>query len=159
MENEETKVKVIQHMKDHYNATIATSRENKPHASTVSYVNDGLTIYFGTGEKSLKTEDIRTNPEVALTIYKDYSDLLETKGLEYTGKAEIVEDSTETQRAIDLLMAKFPSYKSIMSEEVLAMFPSHKAVESGKLGVVIIKVTPKWIRYADAREGYETLSF
>ena len=154
----ETKEKVIQYMKDHYNATLATCQENKPHAATVSYVNDDLTIYFAAGVNSMKVKDIRVNPDVALTIYKDYSDLLETKGLEYVGKAEIVEDPAEAQRIIELLIGKFPSYKSVISEQVLAMFPSHKK-ESGKPEMVIVKVTPSWIRYADTKAGYETLSF
>ena len=160
MSSEETKEKIVQYMKEHYNATLATCRENKPHAATVSYVNEDLTIYFITGEESTKANDIRANPDVALTIYKDYSDLLETKGLEYAGKAEIIKDPTEVQHVIELLRDKFPNYKALMSEEVLAMFPGYKkAREAGKLGFVVVKVTPKWIRYLDAKTGFETLSF
>jgi len=153
----ETKEKVIQYLKEHYNATLATCWENKPHAATVSYVSDDLAIYFASGANSMKVKDMRVNSDVALTIYKDYSDLLETKGLEYVGKAEIVEDPAETQRIIELLIGKFPSHKSVISEQVLAMFPSYKK-ELGKPEMVIVKVTPNWIRYADAKAGFETLS-
>jgi len=106
----------------------------------------------------MKVKDIGVNPDVALTVYKDYSDLLETRGLEYAGKAEVIETPAETRRIIELLMDKFPSYRSIITEQVLSMFPSYKK-EPGKSEFVIIKVTPKWIRYSDAKTGFETLSF
>jgi len=154
----QTEEKIIQYLEEHYNATIATCSQNKPYAATVSYVNQGLTIYFATGVNSMKVRDIQANPDVALTIYKDYSDLLETKGLEYIGKAEVMKDPTGTQRIIKLLIAKFPSYKSIINEKMLAMFPSHKR-ESQEPEFVIIAVNPEWVRYADAKTGFETLSF
>lgn len=53
--------------------TIATLRENGfPRATTVSYVNDGLTIYFGTSEDAQKTKDIDRDNRVSITINREY---------------------------------------------------------------------------------------
>ena len=45
--------------------TIATIRnDGYPQATTVSYVNDGLTIYFGTTSDSQKARNIAANNKV-----------------------------------------------------------------------------------------------
>jgi len=54
--------------------TIATVREDGyPQATTVSYVNDGLTIYFGCAAASQKAGNIARNPKVALTVNLPYT--------------------------------------------------------------------------------------
>ncbi|MDY6796366.1 MAG: pyridoxamine 5'-phosphate oxidase family protein [Actinomycetota bacterium] len=153
----QTEEKIIQYLEEHYNATIATCSQNKPHAATVSYISQGLTIYFAAKANSMKVRDILANPDVALTVYKDYSDLLETKGLEYIGRAEVIRDPTVTQRIIELLMAKFPGYKTIIDENMLDMFPSNRR-GSQEPEFLIIMVNPEWVRYVDAKTGFETLS-
>jgi hypothetical protein len=39
-----------------------------PQATTVSYVSDGLTIYFGCGEASQKARNLARNTKVSLTV-------------------------------------------------------------------------------------------
>src|SRR3974390_1095064 len=49
--------------------TIATVREDGyPQATTVSYVNDGLTIYFGCAAQSQKAKNIGHSAKVSLTV-------------------------------------------------------------------------------------------
>ena len=49
--------------------TIATMRpDGYPQATTVSYVNDGMNIYFGTGVDSQKARNIAGCDKVSLTI-------------------------------------------------------------------------------------------
>jgi nitroimidazol reductase NimA-like FMN-containing flavoprotein (pyridoxamine 5'-phosphate oxidase superfamily) len=48
--------------------TIATVREDGyPQATTVSYVNDGLTIYFGCAAQSQKAKNIGQSAKISIT--------------------------------------------------------------------------------------------
>jgi nitroimidazol reductase NimA-like FMN-containing flavoprotein (pyridoxamine 5'-phosphate oxidase superfamily) len=54
--------------------TIATIREDGyPQATTVSYVNDGFTIYFGRAAKSQNAINIARSDKVSLTVNLPYS--------------------------------------------------------------------------------------
>lgn len=54
--------------------TIATVREDGyPQATTVSYVNDGLTIYFGCAAESQKAKNIARSEKVSLTVNLPYA--------------------------------------------------------------------------------------
>jgi hypothetical protein len=56
--------------------TIATVREDGyPQATTVSYVNDGLTIYFGCAAQSQKAKNIGYSAKVSLTVNQPYAKL------------------------------------------------------------------------------------
>ncbi|MET0530710.1 MAG: pyridoxamine 5'-phosphate oxidase family protein [Microvirga sp.] len=54
---------------------IATIRQDGyPQATTVSFANDGLDIYFGCSEDSQKARNISRNGKVSLTINLPYAD-------------------------------------------------------------------------------------
>jgi general stress protein 26 len=54
--------------------TIATVREDGyPQATTVSYVNKGLTIYFGCAAQSQKASNIGHSAKVSLTVNLPYA--------------------------------------------------------------------------------------
>jgi nitroimidazol reductase NimA-like FMN-containing flavoprotein (pyridoxamine 5'-phosphate oxidase superfamily) len=70
--------------------TIATVREDGyPQATTVSYVNDGLTIYFGCAAESQKAKNIARNPKISLTVNLPYASWDEIRGLSVGGKAAL----------------------------------------------------------------------
>ena len=49
--------------------TIATLREDQfPQATTVSYANDGLDIYFGCSTRSQKAQNIARHNKISLTV-------------------------------------------------------------------------------------------
>ena len=53
--------------------TIATIRpDGYPQATTISYVSDGLTIYFGCAAESQKAQNIAYNNKVSLTVTLPY---------------------------------------------------------------------------------------
>lgn len=67
---------------------IATVREDGyPQATTVSYVHDELTIYFGCGVSSQKAINIARNSKVSLAINLPYSNWNEIRGLSLAGRA------------------------------------------------------------------------
>lgn len=123
--------------------TVATVRDDGfPQATTVSYVNDGLTIYFGTTTESQKAHNIASNNKVSLTINRPYANWDEIEGVSISGRAEIVEDSAEQEKFGALLFAKFPQTKDYippdMPPEALAIF----------------RIEPQFISLLDYRQGF-----
>jgi nitroimidazol reductase NimA-like FMN-containing flavoprotein (pyridoxamine 5'-phosphate oxidase superfamily) len=73
--------------------TIATVREDGcPRATTMSYVSDGLTIYFGCAAASQKAKNFARNPKVSLTVNLTYTSWDEIRGVSVGAKAAAVVD-------------------------------------------------------------------
>ena len=76
------KQEIVAILEEANDLTIATVREDGyPQATTVSYVNDGLTIYFGCAAGSQKAKNIALNPKVSLTVNLPYAGWDEIRGL------------------------------------------------------------------------------
>lgn len=96
--------------------TLATLRpDGYPQATTISYVNDGLTLYAGIGLDSQKAHNIRQNNKVSLTITPPYSDWNQITGLSMAATAAIVGDAAQAQHASDLMLLRFPQLRQLMS--------------------------------------------
>ena len=82
MISEKDREQIISIIDDVDDLTIATMREDGyPQATTMSYVNDGLTIYFGTAEDSQKARNIARANKVSVTINRPYDNWDEIEGL------------------------------------------------------------------------------
>ena len=80
---------IISVLEDANDMTIATVREDGyPQATTVSYANDGLKIYFGCAAGSQKAKNIARNSKVSLTVNLPYTSWKEIRGLSIGGRAE-----------------------------------------------------------------------
>ncbi len=89
--------------------TIATLRaDGFPQATTVSYFNDGETIYFATSPDAQKAENIAHNDRVSVTINRPYKNWNEIEGLSIGAKARRLTDPEDFQKASELLLKKFP---------------------------------------------------
>ena len=89
--------------------TIATVREDGyPQATTVSFVNDGATIYFGTWSKSQKAQNIARCDKVSATVDLPYADWGEIRGVSLGGRAKLVTDAAELAKVGQLMLQKFP---------------------------------------------------
>lgn len=89
--------------------TIATLRaDGFPQATTVSYFNDGDTIYFATSPDAQKAQNIAHDDRVSATINRPYEDWNEIEGLSIGAKARRLTDPDDLQKAGDLLLKKFP---------------------------------------------------
>jgi len=139
--DETTRNQIISIIDDVDDMTIATVREDGyPQATTVSYVNDGLTIYFGTSADSQKARNIARSNKVSLTINRGYRSWSEIEGLSLAGVATLVTNPAEQQKVGELLFKKFPQipeYAS-MDEENVALF----------------RVDPKVISLLDYKKGF-----
>ena len=121
--------------------TIATVREDGfPQTTTVSYVSDGTTIYFGCDPNSQKARNIKQNAKVSLTVDLDYTDWNRIKGLSMGATAEQVTDADEMELMADLMLKKFPQ---------VAEFVSDKLDE-----LAVFRITPKVVSVLDYSKGF-----
>lgn len=129
-------------LQDANDMTIATiRRDGYPHATTVSYANEGLRIYFGCARDSQKAQNLAYNNKISLTINLPYKDWSEIRGLSLGGKAERIEDPDEMERVGQILLQKFP--------EGVAEYASE-----GLKDVAIFQIMPEVISLLDYRRGF-----
>ncbi len=105
--------------------TIATQRpDGFPQATTVSYVNDGTTIYFGTTDDAQKARNIDRDNKVSATINRPYSTWEDIVGLSLGGHAHRVTNKDEFDRIGALMMKKFPQIQNYegFSDTPLSIF-------------------------------------
>jgi general stress protein 26 len=121
--------------------TVATLREDGwPQATTVTYVNDGLTLYFGTFSQAQKVANIRRCDKVSATIDHDEPDWNAIRALSLAGHAEILRDAAEIGKVQGLMVAKFPQ---------LADMPEPDAGE-----MVFVKIVPVVFSVLDYTRGF-----
>jgi general stress protein 26 len=121
--------------------TIATVREDGyPQATTVSYVNDGLTIYFGCAANSQKAKNLSRSSKVSLTVNLPYTSWKDIRGLSIGAKAEAVTDAEEVDIASRLMFAKFPQIARYAPAELD--------------DIVLYRVTPEVVSVLDYRKGF-----
>ena len=105
------KSKILEQLNQHWLMTTATNRpDGWPQATTVGYVNDGLTIYFLFSPQSQKAANLARDNRVWLTIDHDVPDPMAIAGLSMAAQAHPVTDPTEVARAMSLLGARYPEY-------------------------------------------------
>ena len=135
------KQEIVSILNEANDLTIATVREDGyPQATTVSNVNDGLTIYFGCVAESQKAKNIACNAKVSLTVNLPYTSWDEIRGLSIGGKAEPVTDPREMDRMGQLMFQKFPQiarYTPTDMEELM-----------------VFRITPEIISVLDYRKGF-----
>ena len=89
--------------------TVATTRpDGAPQATVVSFVHDGLTVYFACSAKSQKAANISHEPRVSLTMTIPYKNWLEIEGLSIAATATEVEDANEISSIGKLIVIGFP---------------------------------------------------
>jgi hypothetical protein len=76
--------------------TLVTSKDDIPRGTPIEYFSDGLTLYFSP-DSGTKTENLKVNPNVGVTIYNNVSpdwenDWQTILGIQITGKGELLEE-------------------------------------------------------------------
>ena len=105
----ENKRKYVDYLSSHNLLSFATADESgNPFVRSVEYANDGPDIYFITDAKSKKIKHIKTNSSVAYTVDEDIADWSQIQGIQMQGKAIIIENKEEKEKARAMLMSKFP---------------------------------------------------
>jgi nitroimidazol reductase NimA-like FMN-containing flavoprotein (pyridoxamine 5'-phosphate oxidase superfamily) len=138
-----TRNQIISIIDDIDDMTIATVREDGyPQATTVSYVNDGLAIYFGTAADSQKARNIAQSNKVSLTVNRSYGNWSEIEGLSIAGVATLVTDPAEQQKVAGLLFEKFPQIADYVPED------------TDPEELVLFRIDPKVISLLDYSKGF-----
>jgi nitroimidazol reductase NimA-like FMN-containing flavoprotein (pyridoxamine 5'-phosphate oxidase superfamily) len=135
------KRQIVDLLNQHRIMTIATNRpDGWPHATTVSYTNDGLVIYCLVARDSQKYVNIKRDPRVALAIAKDYPQPLQIKGLSIAARAVEVGDQGEIDHAAEVLLARYPEYKVKPRPDPAA--------------VPMLRLTPEFVSILDYSKGF-----
>jgi nitroimidazol reductase NimA-like FMN-containing flavoprotein (pyridoxamine 5'-phosphate oxidase superfamily) len=123
--------------------TVATLRpDGWPQATTVGYVNEGLTLYFLCGLESQKAKNIARDDRISLTIDHDTPDLMGITGLSMAARAQAVTDRAEAEKVLRMLPSKYPD-----APPVPMKMPTPDEVR-------LIRVTPVVISILDYSKGF-----
>ena len=114
MSNDEVTKKISDYLAAHPYMTLATvSDDGSPVAHTLGYASEGTTVYFMTDKNTRKAKNISTNPSVAYTVDKDYTDLGKIQGVQMKGTAEPVTDGAVIGKVMGIMTEKFPQLKEM----------------------------------------------
>jgi len=139
----EIRKKILSLLDQHRIMTIATLRpDGWPQATTVGYVNEGLTLYFLCGLESQKAKNLARDDRVSLTIDHDTPELMAITGLSMAAHAQAVVDRAEAAKVLRMMPLKYP-------ENVSLPMPMPTPEE-----VRIFRVTPQVISVIDYSKGF-----
>ena len=102
--------------------TIATVRpDGAPQATIVSFVHDGLMIYFACGAQSQKAANIAAEPRVSIAMSPAYDSWWSIEGLSMAAVAEEVSVAGEIANVSRMMNERFPQIKDIEMPETAAV--------------------------------------
>jgi nitroimidazol reductase NimA-like FMN-containing flavoprotein (pyridoxamine 5'-phosphate oxidase superfamily) len=141
--NEDIKKKILTLLDHHRIMTVATLRpDGWPQATTVGYVNEGLTLYFLCGLDSQKAANLARDDRLSLTIDHDTPDVMAITGLSMAAHAQAVSDRDEADKVLRMLPLKYPEQTTLPGP-----MPTRDEVR-------IFRVTPAVISVLDYSKGF-----
>ncbi|MGD9669832.1 MAG: pyridoxamine 5'-phosphate oxidase family protein [Hyphomicrobiaceae bacterium] len=141
--DKEIEKRILELLDDHRIMTVATLRpDGWPQATTVGYVNEGLTLYFLCGRDSQKAANLARDDRISLTIDHDTPQIMEISGLSMAARAHLVTDRSEAERVLAMLPTKYPEQSSLPGPM------------PGVDDVRIFRVAPKVISVLDYTKGF-----
>jgi nitroimidazol reductase NimA-like FMN-containing flavoprotein (pyridoxamine 5'-phosphate oxidase superfamily) len=127
----------------HRTMRIATLRpDGWPQVTTVGYANEGLAIYFLCGPDSQKASNLARDDRVSLAIDDDPAQVVDITGLSMAARATEVTDPAEAEKAIRLLLSRYPYQKGVYPQ-------TSKASE-----VRVFRLRPTVISVLDYSKGF-----
>jgi nitroimidazol reductase NimA-like FMN-containing flavoprotein (pyridoxamine 5'-phosphate oxidase superfamily) len=107
--DDEIRRKILKLLDEHRIMTVATLRaDGWPQATTVGYVNEGLTLWFLCGLESQKAKNLARDNRLSLTIDHDTADIMAITGLSMAAHAQAVTDRAEAEKVLRMLPLKYP---------------------------------------------------
>ena len=139
------KEKILSLLEAHRIMTIATLRpDGWPQATTVGYVNEGLTLWFLCGLESQKAKNLARDNRVSLAIDHDTPDLMSITGLSMAARAHRVSDRAEAEKVIGMLPLKYPDAPPATAQMKMP------APED----VALFRVVPEIVSVLDYKKGF-----
>lgn len=140
---EAVRAQILELLKQHRDMSIATLRpDGWPQVTTVGYSNVDTTLYFLCGRESQKAANLARDDRVSLTIDHDTPQVMEITGLSMAAHASLVTDPAEAQRALELLLQKYPAQQGVP-------LPMPKPED-----VAVFRVVPVVISLIDYSKGF-----
>jgi PPOX class probable F420-dependent enzyme len=101
-----------------------------PHLVPVCHALVGDRLYFGSGDDARKVLNLKTNPQVAVTVDLYAEDWSQIKGVMVQGSAKLVRRGPVFTRARKRLYAKYPQYSreaalSTSDSVIVEVTPTH----------------------------------
>jgi len=141
-----TKRKIQSLLEAHRIMTIATLRpDGWPQATTVGYVNEGLTLWFLCGLESQKARNLERDNRVSITIDRDTPDIMSITGLSMAARAHRVSDRAEAEKVLRMLPLKYPDAPPGMAAQLTMPAPEE---------VALFRVVPEVISVLDYTQGF-----
>ncbi|HEX7456660.1 MAG TPA: pyridoxamine 5'-phosphate oxidase family protein [Candidatus Nanoarchaeia archaeon] len=138
---DEFKKRILDYLSQNKRMSLATSRENRPWASTVMYAyDDDFNIYFLSDENTRKVQNLQSNPKIAATINEITGGIGKVKGIQLEGECKMV-SRLEAAKVYSLFLKKYFWLKDYI--------PSAKQMFSGAIKNRLFKITPQKIYYLD----------
>jgi nitroimidazol reductase NimA-like FMN-containing flavoprotein (pyridoxamine 5'-phosphate oxidase superfamily) len=123
--------------------TLGTVDENGYPAqrTLASFAVAGETVYFSTSAQSRKISHLRARPQVSVLFQQDGQQLGVFVNLAVTGRASVITDPVEFQKAGSFIAARSPRFKDRW--------------EKGQVGAetALVKVEPVELRWTDLSKG------
>jgi len=134
---------ILSLLDQHRIMSVATVRpDGWPQATTVGYVNEGLTLYFLCGLESQKAKNLALDNRISLTIDHDTADVMAITGLSMAAHAHPVDDRAEAEKVLRMLPLKYPDAPPLPMK-----MPSPDEVR-------LFRVTPTVISVLDYSKGF-----
>jgi nitroimidazol reductase NimA-like FMN-containing flavoprotein (pyridoxamine 5'-phosphate oxidase superfamily) len=132
---------ILDQLKTNRIMSLATVRpDGYPQATTVTYANDGLTLYFACDRNGQKVRNLRRSSKVSLTINKDTADWKKITGLSMGATAKVLDKPADTKHALALLARKFKDMKNLSAEDLAE--------------TAFVRVQPKVVSMLDYRREF-----
>jgi len=133
--------RIIDLLSEHHCMALATLRaDGFPQTTTVSYVHDGLVIYFGCSKRSQKAHNLSRDSRISAAINRAYDDWNRIRGLSFGGTAEPLTEFDDVVRASERFIARFPQAAGFALEDML--------------GTIFYRVKPTAISVIDYTQGF-----
>jgi uncharacterized protein YhbP (UPF0306 family) len=128
---------VLEYLKAEATLTLATStRTGVPHAATMVYVADGITLYFCTRPDSTTARNVAQNPAVAFTVDEYSANWSETRGVQGSGECQVLLNAADIKRVVGLFRERY----SFLSETSTA-------------NVSVYRIVPSELRFIEGTAG------
>jgi hypothetical protein len=125
--------------------TIATLRpDGWPQATTVGYVNEGLTLWFLCGLGIQKARNLAHDDRVSITFDHDTPDIMSITGLSMAARAHRVTAPDEAQKVLRMLPLKHPDAPAMVGQLKMP----------GPDEVALFRVVPEPISVLDYTKGF-----
>jgi general stress protein 26 len=135
------KSKIFEVLQSHRTMALATVRpDGYPQATTVYYIHDELTLYFGIDAASQKAGNIKPNNKVSVAIASEDRDFYKLRGFSMSGIATRVVDERRAEELSLRLFRAFPQ--------------SQRFVPKDPKQLAVFEITPVAVSLVDYTSGF-----